>query len=114
MNYESGIYSLAQKHILKAIAVEPKSAEAHNNYGNVLRKKGDLEGAIYEYHEALKIDPKLPEAHLNLATALSISEDFEGEETHLKRAIEINPDYLHAQVRYAEFTLIIKKNKIIL
>lgn len=111
LNYELGIFSLAQKHILKAISIEPKNAGAHNNYGNLLRRKGDFEGAIFEYNEAIKNDPKLPEAHLNLAIALNISNDFEGAEIQLKRAIEIDPNYLHAQVRYAEFTLDIKRDK---
>lgn len=111
LNSELGIYSLAQKHILKAISIEPKNAEAHNNFGNILSRKGDYEGAIHEYNEAIKNNPELPEAHLNLAIALENQNDFEGAEIHLKRALEINPDYLHAQVRYAEYTLLFRRDK---
>ena len=42
----------------EAIRLDPKCAMAHNNLGLALKLKGDLEGAVAEYQEALRIDPK--------------------------------------------------------
>src|ERR1043165_6287546 len=40
----------------KAIALDPKSAHAHDNLATVLAEKGELTDALFEYVEALKSD----------------------------------------------------------
>jgi len=47
----------------------PKSAPARNLVGLALYKKGDMEGAVEQYHRALDLDPRYPEAHFNLGNA---------------------------------------------
>ena len=42
---------------------EPDDAAAHVNLGNALDHKGDLDGAIAEYREALRLNPKDVVAH---------------------------------------------------
>ena len=43
---------------------------AHYNLGVALGSKGDLDGAIAEYREALRLNPNNDEAHVNLGVAL--------------------------------------------
>jgi tetratricopeptide (TPR) repeat protein len=54
----------------KAIAADPKYAEAHCNLGNALEGKGDLEGAIECFNKAIAADPKCANAHGALGRAL--------------------------------------------
>ena len=43
---------------------------AHYNMGNALKRKGELDGAIDSYTQALKIKPDYAAAYANLADAL--------------------------------------------
>ena len=54
----------------KAIDVDPKYADAHNNLGVALAEKNNLDEAIAEYRKAIEIDPKVALAHYNLGNAL--------------------------------------------
>ncbi|MGC1888931.1 MAG: XrtA/PEP-CTERM system TPR-repeat protein PrsT [Stellaceae bacterium] len=63
----------ADKFIDEAIAANPRSAEALQVKGEMLRSRGDQDGALRLFDEALKIDPKNMLAHLsraNLSVAL--------------------------------------------
>src|SRR6516165_5961634 len=57
----------ADKLIDEAISAAPRSAEPLQVKGEMLRSRGDQEGAIRLFDEALKIDPKNLSAHLSRA-----------------------------------------------
>jgi putative PEP-CTERM system TPR-repeat lipoprotein len=57
----------AGKFIDEAIAANPRSAEALQVKGEMLRTQGDQDGAVRLFDEALKIDPKNMLAHLSRA-----------------------------------------------
>jgi putative PEP-CTERM system TPR-repeat lipoprotein len=57
----------ASKFIDEAIAANPRSAEALQVKGEMLRSRGDQDGAVRLFDEALKIDPKNLLAHLSRA-----------------------------------------------
>jgi putative PEP-CTERM system TPR-repeat lipoprotein len=57
----------ADKLIDEAIAANPRSTEALQVKGEMLRSRGDQEGAVRLFDEALKIDPKNISAHLSRA-----------------------------------------------
>ena len=58
------------RQLQKAIDLDPKFAGAHNNLGNALAAKGQLEEAIACYRKAIDLDPKFAKAHGNLGNAL--------------------------------------------
>ncbi len=57
----------ADKLIEAAIAVDPRSAEALQVKGEMLRVKGDPQGAMGQFDDALKLDPKYLPARLSRA-----------------------------------------------
>lgn len=57
-----------------AVAKSPGSSRAHNNLGYSLERRGDLEGAIREYRQALKLRPGNEQAWSNLRRAWDAAE----------------------------------------
>lgn len=68
-------------------------ARAHDKLGRALAEKGDLDGAIAEYREALRLNPNLAEAHDKLGRALWRKRDLEGAAKELRTAIRLRPDF---------------------
>src|SRR5262249_22773631 len=60
----------AESELREVIRVEPGSALAYNNLGNLLRERGNTRGAIEQYRLALEKDPALDKPHLGLGMAL--------------------------------------------
>jgi tetratricopeptide (TPR) repeat protein len=57
----------AQSEYAKCMALDPNNAIPVFNYGLVLRKMGDSEGAVRLYNRALSLDPKFREPMMELA-----------------------------------------------
>ena len=53
----------------RAIELQPKNADMHNDLGVVLHQKGDLTNAIPSYRTAISLNPNDVDAHYNLALA---------------------------------------------
>src|SRR5207245_9285221 len=93
-------WSLAAWSVLFAVA--PALADArdkaikHFNRGFRLEVKGDLDGAIAEYSEALRLEPNYPQAHNNFGNALSGKGDREGPIAEYRAALRPQPAYPEA------------------
>jgi tetratricopeptide (TPR) repeat protein len=55
----------------KALAIDPRCAEAHNNLAGALHGLGKIQESIAQYRLALEARPRYPEACYHLALALS-------------------------------------------
>ncbi|MCX8012168.1 MAG: tetratricopeptide repeat protein [Desulfobacterota bacterium] len=66
--YEIGNYEKAFEITQKAIALNPKNAEAHHNLGIIMQKMGDLTKAAEKVIESLRIDPELHMALYSLGS----------------------------------------------
>ena len=80
----------------KAINIEPSSADAHNNLGNVLLEQDKPEEAIKAFNEALTINPEYAEAYYNSGNALQALGMFNDALEAYKKAISYKPDYADA------------------
>ena len=76
---------------VKALAMNPDDARAHNNFGLTLAGAGRAAEALAEYRRALELRPDYPEAHNNLAIALIAGGKFDEALPHLRAALEGNP-----------------------
>src|SRR5579859_5038205 len=67
-------------------------ANAHFDRGFALYEKGDHDGAIAEYREAIRLRPDYAEAHYNLGIALSGKGDLDGAIGEYRQAIRLKPE----------------------
>jgi tetratricopeptide (TPR) repeat protein len=82
--------------------MHPESAVANCDYGIVLWRQEDREGAIRYLQQAIRLDPQLSDAHLQLGRIDAASGDYEAAIAQYKRAIEINPDLEEAHYGLSE------------
>ena len=79
-----------------AINVNPSSADAHNNLGNILQEQGKLEEAIDAYKKVLSIEPNSASALNNMGVALKDQGKLEEAVEAYNKAISLEPDYAEA------------------
>ena len=68
-------------------------AVASFNKGQELHEKGDLDGAVKAYAEAIKLIPEFPEAEFQLATAYKHLGKYDLAERSFRRAVELREDW---------------------
>jgi Flp pilus assembly protein TadD len=76
----------SMRQVEAAVQADPNLAEAHELLGNLLARKGEVEGALREYREALRARPEFSRAHLALGSALALTGDVSGATAHLRQA----------------------------
>ena len=76
--------------------LKPDDPEAHNNLGTALAQKGNLNGAIAEFRQAVRLKPDDPEAHNNLGTALAQKGNMDGAIAEFRQALRLKSDYPEA------------------
>lgn len=76
----------------QAVELEPNNSGLYNNWGVVLRRQGDLKGAIRAYQRALELDPNLDAAYLNLGLAYLVERRWEEALAVLTQAEERLPN----------------------
>ena len=82
--------------IVRALTLKPDSAEAHNNLGNMLIERGNLEDAVASFQKALISRPDFAEAHSNLGNALRELGRLDEAVASYRNALARKPDYAEA------------------
>ncbi len=94
---QSRTYTDLQTFYTATVARNPQAWMAHNNLGNLLRERGDLEGARRHLEAALAVRPDLAKAHNNLGSVLRDLRRPAEALGHYRRALELQPDYVEAR-----------------
>ena len=68
-------------------------ARSYTQFGMENGAKGDLNGAMAAFNQALQIDPKYAPAYYGRGHVRSVQKDFVGALSDFNRAIEIDPTY---------------------
>ena len=77
-------------HYRRPLEIKPDYAEAHNNLGNALAARGQVDEAIVHYRKALEIMPDLmPEAHYNLGAGVGRRRAVEEAVTECRKALDL-------------------------
>jgi len=89
---QSAMYADVETLWRTTIERNPDSYLAHNNFGNVLFRKGQVNEAIAHYQKALAILPDYSEAHYNFGMALIQNGRVDEAIAHFEKAAETRPD----------------------
>jgi tetratricopeptide (TPR) repeat protein len=81
---------------IRALACTAHNNIAHNNLGNTLADRGQVDAAIAHYRKALEIKPDDAVAYYNLGTVLKGRGQVDAAIAHYQKALEIKPDYAEA------------------
>jgi tetratricopeptide (TPR) repeat protein len=68
-----------------------QNAGIYNDRGIAKQNKGDLDGAMADYNQAIKLDPKLDVAYINRGNVKQKKGDLEGAMADYNQAITLNP-----------------------
>ena len=81
----------AEKHLTRALEINPNYPEALNDLGMILSDKGMYQEAVTRFSQALSLNPKYAEAHNNLALTLTRMNRFPEAIEHYQVAISLDP-----------------------
>jgi tetratricopeptide (TPR) repeat protein len=87
---------VADAHLAAALRLNPDYAEAHNNLGGVLQRRGRLEEARREHEQAFRLNPDLVEALYNVALCEQALGRVDDAIAHYTEAVRRQPDYVQA------------------
>ena len=80
------------------IRKNPAAWLAHNNLGNVLKQKGQLEAALDHFRQAAKLKPDAARIQVNIGDVLAALKRGDAALPHYHKALELNPRYLKGYV----------------
>jgi len=80
----------------KALAVQPRHAEALSNRGNALKALGRLDEALASYEKALALQPNYATGHSNRGAVLSDMKRLPEALVAFERALALQPDHIEA------------------
>jgi tetratricopeptide (TPR) repeat protein len=101
-----GRYDEAREAYGAALEQDPRCCEAVYNLGSLAEDRGDLEGAVRSYRQALALSPDYADAHFNLAGALARSGHAEEAIGHWQRYLELDAGSPWARIARAHLEVL--------
>jgi tetratricopeptide (TPR) repeat protein len=102
---QSALYANSEILWEATVAANSDCWVAHNNLGQLLFAKGQVEEALVHYRKAVELQPLSSEAHNNLASALRLTGRMDEALGHYRRALELQPDLAMAHHNLGEVLL---------
>ena len=84
----------ARSLLLKAVQIDPGSAQIHFELGLAHMKLKDFPKAIESYQKATELNPQLPDAYFNLGYIFAMKKDYPRAEEMYGRVVKLTPPYL--------------------
>ncbi|GAB4338442.1 MAG: hypothetical protein Kow0089_10420 [Desulfobulbaceae bacterium] len=81
---------------------EEKASRRHFDFGMVMLKRGQTDGAIREFARVIEIAPDMAEAHLQLGCLYLARDDLENAEKAIAKALELDPESPQGKICHAE------------
>ena len=95
----------------RALAVDSRSAIAHNDLGIELAAAGQTSEAMAHYRTAIALDPNYAHPHNNLGFELEHLGQIEPALAEYRTAVQINPSYVEAELNWGNALLSLGKNE---
>jgi adenylate cyclase len=90
-----------ERELRRAIALNPSSAEAHDQYGYLLMLEGRFDESLAEMRRATDLDPLSAEYTNDLALPLMYQTKYEAAREQCRKALELAPGFDFAQMNLA-------------
>jgi Tfp pilus assembly protein PilF len=101
--FQAGRLDEAAVHLDKALALDPRSAQAHNYMGGVRFAQRRMLDAIAHFRRAAELSPRDERMHFNLGNALSATGQASEAARAFERAIAVNPEFAGAHQNLGVF-----------
>lgn len=88
----------AEKEFVRALALNPGYATAHQWYGEFLRSLGRFDEALAELKRAQEIDPLSPIINYSLGTSFYLARQYDQMAEQNRKALEIDPNFAPAHL----------------
>jgi tetratricopeptide (TPR) repeat protein len=96
-----GLLEEAAEDFRAVTAADPNYPEYHFDLGNLLRRQGNDEAALYEYETAIRLSPPFPEVFYNRADTRAACGDLAGALADFEYVLELDPEHIDAHVNRA-------------
>src|SRR6266571_1531488 len=97
----------ARDAIERAVALDPRNAEAHHQYGTFLTSHGEYAAAVGQYQQALTIDPQRGTTLTGLGMVSLRRRDYAAARDWLDSSLAVDPGFYPGYVRRAEARLLL-------
>src|SRR5438034_54392 len=98
---------MAREAIERAVALDPRNAEAHHQYGTVLTNHGEYAAAVGQYQQALTIDPQRGTTLTGLGMVSLRRREYAAARAWLDSSLAVDPGFYPGYVRRAEARLLL-------
>ncbi len=98
---QTSFWSCSETLWTHALACTSRNHVAHSLLGTALADRGQFDGAMAQYQEALKIKPNFDSAHLALGGALAGRGQIDEAMAHYRKVLETHPDNAEAHIALA-------------
>jgi TolB-like protein/Flp pilus assembly protein TadD len=98
-------YDRALEEVRLALTGRPGDGEFEGLAGDILRRKGDVEGALARYQRAVKLNPRDASQRLTLGETHMLLRDYPAAEAAFLRALELRPDFGNTYRRLAQLAV---------
>ena len=85
-------YDRAAEEVRLAQRSRPGDGEIEGLAGDILRRKGDMAGALEHYERAVKLAPRDAQAYLQVGETYQLLRDYSPAEAAFRRALDLRPD----------------------
>jgi tetratricopeptide (TPR) repeat protein len=89
--HDTNLFAQAVAAFQQALQLNPRSSDAHNNFGMTWQAENRDQEAIAEFQAAVRVNPDFELAHFNLANALSRAGNLDEAILHYQTAERLNP-----------------------
>ena len=103
--FDSELYAAAHQDLVEALALDPRSYQAHYLFANTLVQQTKAKEAVLEYEMAIQIAPDKPRTYHQLALAKVILGDVNGARESLQQCVAADPKYAPAYTEIGKLLL---------
>ena len=94
-------FTEAETELREVVRLDPNSAQAYTNLGNLARLRGDLASAAKQYRLALEKDPSLDKPRLGLGLVLGAGGDLTGARRQFEQAARSSDESVRREAQGA-------------